>query len=248
MKNRFLTLSALLVFLYFSVSAQKSEDWYFNKMRTTYTKIKTSKDKNPFLNVKQFYDVIYWGEQLLKNHPDTKYFIQTRKIMLDAIEQLADIHIVDKYGIRTYYHLYCNTDFNFVADHSDLDGYIEKYPDSKFSPVFKKIKKSPSEIVIPDDKNFPDTIYFIVVRTFATEYALNAKKFELLNKGYDFPHSFIVQYPDKQVFVLVYRFFTDPQKAKTFYEKIKPEFEFAYILKAKPERNTKILTPLGSIR
>ncbi len=240
---KFVPIIFFLFSIKLSLCQSKQEKQLFNSLTTYYKQASKCSDNHPFLNSQKYYKVIISGEKLLNLYPQTSYFPIVRKYMLTAIENIADIHIVKKYDIKNYMHFYANVNFTYIAQKDDLPTFISKYPNSKYTNIFRKIYNSPSEIDLKDNQYLPDTLYLVMIDQFYSLNNLNRKKFELLTKGYDIIHTFILQEANSQYFILVYRFFTDKTKALKALQKIKKNFPKAKLIATKPTKNTKILIP-----
>jgi hypothetical protein len=162
------------------------------------------------------------AERLIAQSPDSKYAEPAKKILGEALFPLTDWHvilpddptIVQKSGYRPYCivgELRTNA-FPCWTVIGEPIRFLEGYPASKFHDIVDRIIKEPSEIMKAK------SVYVVVVDEFNDEELARKAILNYLLKGIDIPHLITLS---ETSYVVAYRFFADPEKAKRALEKIK---------------------------
>jgi len=185
----------------------------------------------PFLDLSANIKMVLLGEEMAKKFPQSPSYTEIEEAYRFAITTLTDIHALSRNGeIEEYLLLDISRDFwPNATDISFMETFAKKHTESKFAPVIKRIISSVSEIQVNENVDEGE-VYLVVVESFENEQEAFDKVFELLNKSIDVPHMVSSKKGKVEQFHVVYRFYSDKQKADKALAKIKTRFKKAKIV------------------
>ena len=119
------------------------------------------------------------------------------------------------------------TDMYPSGSHIDnFKNFIKEMPQSKYTKMLKTILKNPSTIEYSDDY-----LLYLVVLGFEEDYDKTEEKlFAYAEKGIDIPHHIIISGGEDSQNAIVYRFFTDQDRALKALQTIKKDYKNAQII------------------
>jgi hypothetical protein len=187
----------------------------------------------PFAGLSGEADMLRIGELMSNKFPDSQYNKTIEERYFEALNVLTDIHLVtDDNEFLTYTVFETSTDFYpFMTEMQDREDFVKNNPESKFNTLFKNIIENVSTINTNDEGGY-DKLYIIKNKLAETREKANELVNSYLLDGIDIPHSIPVLIDDEEMFAIVYRFYTDKEKAEQALAKITethPDFEIAVI-------------------
>ncbi|HCS49939.1 MAG: hypothetical protein A2W03_02400 [Candidatus Aminicenantes bacterium RBG_16_63_16] len=187
-----------------------------------------------YMDLEPEMEAIEIAEELIARFPESKYSDAAKQILYKALFPLTDWHVLlpDDLTLveRSNYHPFCivgNLDKNTYPCWTDIGEpkkFLEYYPSSRFHNIVARIVEEPSEI-----RGSKSVHLVIVDESPDEETARNAILNYLLN-GIDIPHLIKLE-----SYVVVYRFFSDPEKARRALERIKKTKPGASIREVYPQ-------------
>lgn len=175
-----------------------------------------------YMNLGAEMKAIELGEMFLTQYPDSKYVDAAKQILSQALFPLTDWHVIlstDPIATdKTDYHPFCIVgDLSTEAypnwtDIRQPKEFIETYPLSIFHDVVARIVNEPSEILAGKP------IHVVVTDEFSEERLAQKAILSYFLKGLDVPH--LINLAGNS-YIVAYRFFADPEKAKKALEKIR---------------------------
>jgi len=182
-------------------------------------------------------EAIELAEKLIARYPGSKYIDSTMEILGKALFPLTDWHVLlprdptaaEKKDYRPScivgeLHLRA---FPYMTDIGQPLKFLEAYPMSRFHGVVARLVKEPSEI---GDKG----VYAVIVDEFNDIESAHKAILTYLLKGIDIPHLIT---RSETSYLVVYRFFADPEKAEKALRRIKNIEPNATIHEMYPPRN-----------
>jgi hypothetical protein len=189
------------------------------------------------LDLKPEMETIAIGERLLASFPESKHVEPAKLLLRKALFPLTDWHVMLPYDPTSTDesddHPFCivgglnASTFPFWTDIGEPREFLKEYPDSRFHDVIAKIVEEPSEI------KWKYRVHVVVVDDFRDEESARKAIFSYLLNGIDIPHLIIFS---ETSYVVSYRFFADPEKAKRALERI---------IKIKPAATIREVYPTG---
>lgn len=157
----------------------------------------------PYMYLDNEMKIIEIGEKLLQSFPDSKFTIQMKDMLFDALVPLTDVHEVEDCYIvgglsRGVYPGW--------TDLKEQKRFIEDHPYSRFHDVVARIIGSISNI---SDEG---PIYAVVTDACTSEKEARQVVLSYLLQGVDIPH-ILIDSGDAQRRYVAYRFYTDKEKA-----------------------------------
>jgi hypothetical protein len=173
-----------------------------------------------YMDLKPEMEAIEIAEELTARFPESKYSESAKQTLYKALLPLTDWHILlpDDLTLieRSDYHPFCivgdldkNT-FPCWTDIGEPKRFLEAYPRSRFHGVVARIVAEPSEIW--GNKS----VHLIIVDECQDKESAQNLILNYLLNGIDIPHLIKLE-----SYVVVYRFFSDQDKAKAALERIR---------------------------
>ncbi len=204
----------------------------YAKIRYAYNK--AGNGEYPYASLEPYFKIINIGEEFCKKYKNSKYYDKIIDYYQTALLVVVDIHkVVSATGEEDcFYSNFSSEFYPFESSCTDWKKYMEKYPNSIFTPIFKRLEDTISEIDIPEKQS--DTIVFVVATDkMQSLSASNKKVFDYVNQGIDIVHSLQMRDNRDTVYYAAYRFFSDKEKAQKAFNYIKAIAPDAQILKVK---------------
>ena len=166
-------------------------------------------------------EAIELAEKLIAEHPESKYIDPANQILSKALFPLTDWHIgvPDDLTLvkKNDYHPFCIVGelhqrlFPWQTYVEEPKKFLEAYPGSRFHDVVARIVEEPSEIGAK-------SVFVVVVDEFNDEESARKAILNYLLRGIDIPHLITL---NETSYIVAFRFFADPDKAKRALERIK---------------------------
>jgi hypothetical protein len=170
----------------------------------------------PYMDLDDEMKMVEIGEMLLQSFPDSKFTIQMKDMLFDALVPLTDVHEVgDLYIVGGL----SRRAYPGLTDITQHQRFIEDYPNSRFPDVVARIIGSISNI------SGEGPIYAVVTDACTSEKEARQVVLTYLLQGVDIPH-ILTDTGDAQRRYVAYRFYTDKEKASQALkeiQRIKPQ-------------------------
>lgn len=184
-----------------------------------------------YVDLKPEVEMVILAEKLRKDFPKSEYIKLTEDVYLDAISPLTNVHASEHEGITTYIVGGMQADvYPGWTEISNHKYFVEKYPKSKLVPIVDSIMSNISTI------NSEEDTIFTIVTDFVDTYS-QARKMasDYILAGKDIPHFSEIKTPNGKKIALIYRFYSNSEKAKSQLEKAKKLHSQAKIVKISAE-------------
>lgn len=175
----------------------------------------------PFLDLTGERKMVHLGETLMTKYPDHKYTAAIKEEFFNMLDILTDVHnLNDKEQVQLIYgELYTDL-YPFMTEAREYDTYVNTYPKSVYTKAIQAIIANPSSMT--PKGNAWENIYLIslgIEKAVKTEdgvscEAAKLKKYAYLQQGIDVAHVLRLREGDTNICAIVYRFFSDKEKAK----------------------------------
>ncbi len=206
---------------------------------------KNSGGEYPYSALEDQFEAFNYAYKLYSNYSDTKYYKEIKNDFRSLLLDFVDLHKVGEmcYAGNLYF-----ADYPWMADCDLPLKFQEKFPDNKFTFLFEKLQNNMSEF------NPQLSVYLIVVEELNTQMRKDEgymnyeqrivdeklnKLFNYWENGIDVVHS--VKITDLKTEYLVYRFYSDKNKALSELKKIKKFIPSARIVKASVDENQDVI-------
>lgn len=192
---------------------------YANSMGTEY----------PFDSMDDDAEVVRVGEKIMKQFPNSQLYKEIEEEFMTVVSFFTDWHVVDRGDDSETIIVIGGLSTDFYPNgsyESNIVSYTDNFPNSVITPVIEKILQNPSTISTEEDATF----HLVVVETLEDYDKAEKAVFNYLLDGIDVPHVLILRDGDTSYWGLVYRFYSQIEKAEEALEIIKPDFPKAKIL------------------
>lgn len=173
-------------------------------------------------------EIVKIGEKIMKKYPRSETAEKIEEEFMRAVWVFTDFHVVTHSGRDDETYIVGGLDVDMYPAGSykgNFEAYVKELPNSKYTKVIQAILDNPSEISY---ENTP--VYLVTVDIESDSDKTNEKLFNFVDSGIDIPHRIIVRRGDKADYALVYRFFSDKEKADKALDFIKQTHEDAEII------------------
>lgn len=174
-----------------------------------------------YMDLEPEMEAIELAETLIAEYPESKYSDLAKQILSKALFPLTDWHVSLPTDLtlveKSDYHPVCivgelhQRSFPWETYIEEPKKFLEAYPGSRFRNIVARIVEEPSEI---GDKS----VFVVVVDEFNDEELARKAILNYLLNGIDIPHLITL---NETSYIVAYRFFADPDKAKRALERIK---------------------------
>ena len=165
-------------------------------------------------------EAIELGERFIAWFPDSKYLVPVKQILYKALFPLTDWHVMLPEDLalveKSDYHPFSivgelhQKTYPFWTDVGEPKKFLETYPESRFHNAVARIVEKPSEIMSGK------SVHLVIVNECPDEESAQNVILNYLLNGVDIPHLIKLE-----SYVVVYRFFSDPEKAGAALERIR---------------------------
>jgi hypothetical protein len=179
-------------------------------------------------------EAIEIADRLIAQYPESRFTKSAMKILSDALFPLTDWHVMLPKELtlveKSDYHPFSivgglhQKTYPFWTDVGEPRKFLENYPESRFHNVVARIVEEPSEIM------GGKSVHLVIVDEWPDEETARNAILNYLLNGIDIPHIIKLE-----SYVVVYRFFSDPEKARRALERIKKTKPGASIREVYPQ-------------
>ncbi len=178
----------------------------------------------PYAELSAHGDALTLAEELRKKYPKTYYYEQALDAYAELFRIFADIHLVIQPDGSTQAIVGgVSTDaFPGMTKIEDRKKYIAENPVTVSASVIKRVLENTSEIEVNSEGKWQNGVLHVVKIAEVTNLEeARSRITAYLTDGIDIPHLLGVKSGDKDTYWIVYRFYTNPAKAKAAEEKAK---------------------------
>jgi len=163
----------------------------------------------PYSNLSEYFDAFELGYKLFNKYKDTEYYEAIKETFQSIIIEFVDIHKIkdECYEGGLHYGFY-----PWVTNCDIPELFVKRFPNTVFTPVFKKLINNMSEF------NPKQSIYLVITDTINNEnkyIGSTDKLITYLEKGIDIVHA--IDFKNKQgkdIRCLAFRFYSNENKAE----------------------------------
>jgi len=173
-----------------------------------------------YMDLEPEIEAIEIGESLIASFPESKYIDSTKRILYKSLFPLTDWHVLlpDDLTLveKSDYHPFCivgdldKETYPCWTDIGEPKRFLDFYPKSRFHDVVARIVEEPSEI------GRSKSVHLVIVDECPDEESAQNLILNYLLNGIDIPHLIKLE-----SYAVVYRFFSDPEKARRALERIR---------------------------
>lgn len=201
----------------------------------------------PFANVYGAFNVVYAGEKLIKNYPQSYYTQLIVDDFMNSLFLVTDIHkaTTSSDGVSgCYYSDFTYQFYPYFSDCSAIEKIIVEKPNSSYINILKELYGNMSDIFIQENKPKElSVIYAVVTDKSDSRDIITEKIYNYLNSGFGIVHNLTIDNGSVTEYYACYRFYSDKSKAEVALNIIKPDFpesKIIEILVVDPYQNAKM--------
>ena len=182
----------------------------------------------PYADLSSQLEMVHFGELLRTKFPDSEYTKAIETDFWQALSCLTDFHYMVDGDDKVCILFELNSDYYpYMSETGSMETFVEKYADSKYTPIIKKILENTSTLIGGDNTE----VFLVITQEVNSVEELQKVVFENLENGKDIPHPIVKEIDGKSRNFVVYRFYHDEASANEALEIAKKMAPQAYIMK-----------------